>query len=45
MICVLIEEKEPRHDFDWVSGAIADDKIVDVVYVDDTNVIYEQLIK
>ena len=23
--------KEPRHDFNWVSGAIADDKIVDVV--------------
>ena len=23
--------KEPRHDFSWVSGAIADDKIVDVV--------------
>ena len=24
-------QKEPRHDFNWVSGAIADDKIVDVV--------------
>jgi len=24
-------KKEPRHDFNWVSGAIADDKIVDVV--------------
>ena len=24
-------EKEPRHNFNWVSGAIADDKIVDVV--------------
>jgi len=24
-------QKEPRHDYNWVSGAIADDKIVDVV--------------
>jgi hypothetical protein len=24
-------EKEPRHDLNWVSGAIADDKVVDVV--------------
>ena len=24
-------KKEPRHDFNWVSGAIADDKVVDVV--------------
>ena len=26
-----IPKKEPRHDFNWVTGAIADDKIVDVV--------------
>jgi len=24
-------QSEPRHDYNWVSGAIADDKIVDVV--------------
>jgi hypothetical protein len=24
-------QREPRHDFNWVSGAIADDKIVDVI--------------
>jgi hypothetical protein len=28
---LAISKKEPRHDFNWVSGAIADDKIVDVV--------------
>lgn len=24
-------QKEPRHDFNWISGPIADDKVVDVV--------------